>query len=189
MWYIQLRNYAEWYYTKYFPSKRMLIEKLSSKTEEIELVNRVMTDLASLIMEEKVIESRIHGYISAGKTARYIRTKMSQKKFDKSLVDTLLSLQSDTLKNPETYRSQIEKVIAKWVQKCFSKRALFYELSMKYSDARSLIEELLADYDDRTILQKKAPELLRKYSQEQVLGKLSQKGFQISDIYTVLRRR
>ncbi len=40
---------------------------------------------------------------------------------------------------------------------------------MKYSEARDLIAELLADYDDREILNKKAPELLRKYSQEQVL--------------------
>lgn len=60
---------------------------------------------------------------------------------------------------------------------------------MKYPDARDIISESLHDYDDRSVLQKKVPELLAKYSQEQVLGKLSQKGFQISDIYTVLRRR
>lgn len=60
---------------------------------------------------------------------------------------------------------------------------------MKYPDARDVIGELLADYDDVIILQKKAPELLRKYSQEQVLGKLSQKGFQMRDIYAALRRR
>lgn len=40
---------------------------------------------------------------------------------------------------------------------------------MKYSDAQELITELLNDYDDRIILLKKAPELLLKYSQEQVL--------------------
>ena len=40
---------------------------------------------------------------------------------------------------------------------------------MKYPDAHDLIEELLCDYDDAIILQKKAPELLVKYSQEQVL--------------------
>ena len=63
MGYIQLRNYAEWYYTKYFPSKRMLYEKLLSRSEERELIDRVMTDLESLIIEDKVIESRIHAYI------------------------------------------------------------------------------------------------------------------------------
>lgn len=39
---------------------------------------------------------------------------------------------------------------------------------MKYPDARDLIGELLREYDDQEILQKKAPELLSKYSQEQV---------------------
>lgn len=66
---------------------------------------------------------------------------------------------------------------------------LTYELKMKYTEAKSLIDEILADYDDREILQKKAPELLRKYSQEQVVQKLSQKGFQYSDIVAVVRDR
>ena len=109
MSYIQLRNYAEWYYTKYFPSKRMLHEKLLSRTEETELVDRVMVDLVNLIVEDKVIESRIHMYLSAGKTARYIRTKLMQKKFDTVLIEKYLEDQSDILKNPETYRVQIEK--------------------------------------------------------------------------------
>lgn len=189
MWYIQLKNYAEWYYTKYFPSKKTLYEKLLSRTDEAELADRVMMDLWGLILEDKVIESRIHNYLSAGKTARYIRTKLLQKKFDISLVERFLSEQDDIFKNPETYRFQIEKTIEKWERKWVSKKALSYELSMKYSEARDLIAELLADYDDREILNKKAPELLRKYSQEQVLWKLSQKGFQMNDIYAVLRRR
>ncbi len=64
-----------------------------------------------------------------------------------------------------------------------------YELSLKYPDARSVVDELLSSYDDREILQKKAPELLRKYSQEQLIQKLFQKGFRMNDIYTVFRRR
>ena len=114
MGYIQLRNYAEWYYTKYFPSKRQLYEKLLSRSEEESgVVERIMADLADLIVEDKVIESRIHAYLSLGKTERYIRTKLMQKKFDKNLVDAFLSSQADILKNPETYRSQIEKAIQK----------------------------------------------------------------------------
>mgnify|MGYP000222752452 FL=1 len=64
-----------------------------------------------------------------------------------------------------------------------------YEISLKYPDARSVVDELLSSYDDREILQKKAPELLRKYSQEQLIQKLFQKGFRMNDIYTVFRRR
>lgn len=189
MWYIQLRNYAEWYYTKYFPSRKALRDKLERKSEDPIMVGKVMADLAFLIVEESVIESRIHGYISQGKTIRYIRLKLAQKKFDHELVEKALENESDILKNSETYRSQIEKSLEKGIQKWASKRSLVYELQMKYPDARDMIGELTRDYDDREILQKKAPELLRKYSQEQVVWKLSQKGFQISDIYTILRRR
>jgi SOS response regulatory protein OraA/RecX len=189
MWYIQLRNYAEWYYTKYFPSRNMLLEKLSARSEEREVVERVMADLASLIVEENVIESRIHGYLSQGKTARYIRWKLLQKKFDSALIDNLLLQKNETLKNPETYRAQIEKRIQQWEKKWFSKKALRYELQMHYPDARELIDSLLLEYDDRQILQKKAPELLKKYSQEQAVSRLAQKGFTFSDIYTVFRRR
>lgn len=113
MGYIQLRNYAEWYYTKYFPSKRMLQEKLSERGEEEEVVSRVMCDLESLIVEDKIIESRIHAYISSGKTERYIRTKLRQKKFDTELTEKLLTEREDILHDPETYRTQIERVIQK----------------------------------------------------------------------------
>lgn len=60
---------------------------------------------------------------------------------------------------------------------------------MKYSEAKALVSELLQEYDDGEILEKKAPELLKKYTQEQVVTKLCQKGFSLSDIYAVLRRR
>ena len=66
-----------------------------------------------MIMEDKVIESRIHAYLSLGKTARYIRLKLAQKKFDKTLVERFLSEKADIIKNPETYRLQIAKSIQK----------------------------------------------------------------------------
>lgn len=90
--------------------------------------------------------------------------------------------ENETLKNPETYRAQIEKRIQQGEKKCFSKKALRYELQMHYPDARELIDSLLLEYDDREILQKKAPELLKKYTQEQVISKLLQKGFSMGDI-------
>lgn len=117
MSYSSLRNYAEWYYTKYFPSRRALQEKLERKSEDLSMVVKVMADLDSLIVEESVIESRIHGYISQGKTIRYIRLKLTQKKFDHELVEKALENESDTLGNPETYRSQVEKALEKGIQK------------------------------------------------------------------------
>lgn len=189
MWYIELHNYAEWYYTKYFPSKRFLLDKLERKCEDGEIVKKVMESLDSLIVEEKNIQSRVHEYIWQGKTAQYIRTKLLVKKFDKILIQLALEEEKDVLKDPENYRSQIEQAIRRWEQKWVSKKILTYALCTKYSESKGIIDEMLSDYDDTSILQKKAPELLKKYSQEQVTAKLCQKGFSFSDIYTVLRRR
>ena len=189
MGYIQLRNYAEWYYMKYFPSRIFLREKLERKTDDRELVEKVMNDLDWIIVEEKNIESRAHEYASLGKTSRYIRSKLLQKKFDTYMIDIALEWEHEILKNPETYRPHIKKIVQKGIQKWSSKKSLRYELQMKYPDAREIIWEILSDYDDSDILNKKAPELLKKYTQEQVVAKLSQKGFNPSDIYTVLRRR
>ena len=117
MGYIQLRNYAEWYYTKYFPSRAMLRDKLEKKSEDSECVQKVLDDLSFLIVEDKIIESRVHSYLSQGRTARYIRLKLLQKKFDTHMVDNALAAVDDVLKNPNTYQGQIEKGIQKAFQK------------------------------------------------------------------------
>jgi SOS response regulatory protein OraA/RecX len=91
----------------------MLQEKLSGRGEEEETVNRVISDLSGLIVEDKIIESRIHAYVSSGKTERYIRTKLKQKKFDPELIEKCLTEREDILHDPETYRPQIQRAVQK----------------------------------------------------------------------------
>lgn len=148
-----------------------------------------MSDLSPLFVEEKIIESRVHAYVGQGKTTRAIRQKLLEKKYDKDLVNVALEAESEILSDPETFRLQIERFVQRWAEKGTAKKILQYELQMKYPEAKNLISELLSDYDDIAILIKKAPELLWKYTQEQVVTKLCQKGFSLSDVYTVLRRR
>ena len=89
---------------------------------------------------------------------------MREKKYDPQLVDVALDLQSEALTNPETFRSQIERLVDKGIQKGTSKKLLQYELQIKYPEAKIVVAELLVDYDDCGIISKKAPELLKKYS-------------------------
>jgi hypothetical protein len=51
----------------------MLQEKLLRKSGDSESVEKVIQDIMSLIVEDKIIESRVHEYVSQGKTERYIR--------------------------------------------------------------------------------------------------------------------
>lgn len=125
-----------------------------------ELVREVIRDLDTLIVEKANIESRVHAFLSQGKTARYIRQKLLQKKFDPDLIESVLLTQSDVIENPETYRSQIERIVTRGDRKGISKKFLQYELEMQYPHARDITQELLQEYDDFKILQKKAPELL-----------------------------
>lgn len=96
----RLHNYAEWYYTKYFPSCRTLRDKLMRKCDDEQVVERVMTDLSTLFVEDRIIESRVHVYMGQGKTTRVIRQKLLEKKYDPVMVDAALVLQADILMDP-----------------------------------------------------------------------------------------
>lgn len=76
-----------------------------------------MSDLATLFVEDKIIESRVHAYVGQGKTTRTIRQKLLEKKYDKALIDAALALESDTLTDPETFRLPIERLVQKGIQR------------------------------------------------------------------------
>lgn len=183
-----LTNYAEWYYTKYFPSMAMLRKKLQFKWADDDQIDAIFTALSSLFVEDKIIESIVHSLLEQGRSRQYIVTQLKRKLFDSSLIASAISQEEEKLQNPHTYARRLENLIHKWRQKWASKRSLTYELTMLYPDAKSSIPDLLADYDDENILDAIMPDLAKKYPPEKLIQKLSQKGFSVSDIYACLRR-
>lgn len=184
-----LQKYAEWYYTKYFPSIRILREKIQSKALDEHMVDEVMEVLKPLFVEKNIIESRIHEYIQKGKTQYFIRQKLSQKKFDSVLVKQALWQMEDVLENPEMYRSVIRVRCKKAQNKGFSRKRILYELQWQYPHARSIIDEELDAYDDMEALSRVVlPLFLKKYSQEKTIQKCLQTGFSLRDIQMVLRK-
>jgi SOS response regulatory protein OraA/RecX len=123
-----LQNYAEWHYTRYFPSIQVLREKILKKSQDEDMTDTVMNTLQPLFVEKNIIESRVHEYISQGKTRYFIRQKLSQKKFDTLLVEESLSQVKDLLHDPETYRKVIENRCKKAHIKGFSRKKILYEL-------------------------------------------------------------
>ena len=138
-------------------------------------------------MEDKVIESRIHAYLSLGKTAQYIRVKLAQKKFDKTLVERFYPKSWYNQKSRDISLSN-RKIIQKWEQNELQKISYVRTLS-KISDARKCYRRVIIWLWRCEYSSKKAPELRGKYSQEQIIQNFSQKGFRMADIYTVFRRR
>ncbi len=151
------------------------------------MTESVIERLEPLFIEKNIIESRIHNYISWGKTLYFIRQKLLQKKFDTQLVEECISQSKEILSDPETYRTIIEARCKKAKDRGLSRRKIFYELQGHYPDARILIEEALGGYDDTSILQNKVlPRLLGSHSKEKIIQKCLQAGFSFRDIQTAL---
>ena len=70
----RMRSYILWYYEKYFPSKKRLIEKLKMKTEDESLIYPEIEKLEKerLICEDKVVESKVRNLFNKGKNEYYI---------------------------------------------------------------------------------------------------------------------
>lgn len=185
---VSLQNYGEWYYTRYFPSIRVLREKILKKSQDENLTNSVMENLQPLFIEKNIIESRVHEYISQWKTLYFIRQKLSQKKFDIILVQEVLWQAKDILEDPETYRKVIQARCKKAENKGFSRKKILYELQWCYPDARNVIEEVLNSYSDTDILENKIlPRLLHVHPEEKVIQKCLQAGFTFWDTRNALK--
>ena len=50
-----LKNYGLWYYFRYFPSRKKLLQKLQEKAQDLELPNKVLENISHLIDDSRVI--------------------------------------------------------------------------------------------------------------------------------------
>jgi SOS response regulatory protein OraA/RecX len=86
------KNYALWYYFRYFPSNKRLIEKLNIKTEDNnELVQEIYTEIKHLLQEEEIIRTKISNYINKNKNKSYIKNNLRQKLFNQETIERLLT--------------------------------------------------------------------------------------------------
>jgi SOS response regulatory protein OraA/RecX len=86
----RLRNYALWYYFKYFPSIKKLNQKLLEKSLDAELTKKVFESIKHLCEEKRVMEDKIRLYLLRNKNARYIKTQLISKGFEKEMIDDFL---------------------------------------------------------------------------------------------------
>ncbi len=178
-----LRRYAEWYYTRYFPSRAILYEKLLKKAENLEQVENVMESIKDLFVEKNIIESHIRNYISQWKTRYFIEQKLRQKKFDKDLIQQVLWDFQETFHDPDTYKKTLENRVKKAIQKGMAYRKISYELARDFPEARALVQEMLWEYNDQYVLCTTViPKLSRSHSWEDLVRKCLEKGFSLSDI-------
>jgi hypothetical protein len=86
----RLKNYAEWYYFRYFPSNKKFLEKLFEKGSR-EDAEKIFSDMKHMLVEDRTLESLIENYIFRHKNFRYIENKMREKGYPKEKVEKYLA--------------------------------------------------------------------------------------------------
>lgn len=182
----RLREYALWYYNRYFPSNAKLIQKLQEKGGK-DNTNRVFRDIKYLLQEEEIIKAKIDTYVFRNKNYRYIRQKMAEKLFPKLKVEAYLSKyiqKQESILDENFLRKRIESYITKGK----SKQYIFSKLWETKED-RILLESILVDYfsegESENIL-REYEKLKNKYSKEKITQKLISKWFLYNEIRKTL---
>lgn len=111
----RLKDYALWYYFRYYPSNNRLLQKLREKgsTENTE---QVFKDILHLMQEDEIIKAKIDNYIFRNKNYRYIRQKMREKLFNSEKVESYLEKyinSGESILDENFLRKKIENYISK----------------------------------------------------------------------------
>lgn len=180
-----LKNYALWYYFKYFVSPKRLLQKLKEKEKDTNLPEKVFENIKHLIDEKQIIGDKIRLYLLANKNYTYIKNKLSQKLFDKDLVKEVL--QKDFLVEWESLLN--EKSIKLKVQNYKSKNKSITYIKQKLVDRQEdkkfidkIIDEVFEEKWELDAIKKEISKLEWKYEKAKIINKLITKGFKYDDI-------
>jgi len=139
--YHRLRNYGKRYYCRYFPSAKRLLEKLTQKSDDPILSEKVLKELDFLIDDRKTIENNIRILLIRHKNTRFMITHLMKKWFLKEdiihILSTKFESESQTLLDPISTKRKIENL----QKKGKSKKYIFAKLSESQFD-QELLESI-----------------------------------------------
>jgi len=84
-------THFEKYYSRYYPSRKRLHEKIDTKVEDEKRRQEIKAQLEKLVVEDLVLEDRVRNLLLKGKSQRYIRSNLYQKGFDRVDIDSTLA--------------------------------------------------------------------------------------------------
>lgn len=182
--YTQLQNYASFYYIKYYPSKKKLINKLLEKSSwDQELVDRVISNISNTINDEANLNAKIALYKSKNKNFNYIKNKLTEKEFDKDLIQEKISIlkeENDSLLTKEFIIRKAENYLQKGKSLNYIKQTL-----RETKEDSKLIDEVILEYfwDENPELDnlKKEIEKCKNIDKQKKIQRLMRKWFKYWD--------
>lgn len=182
--YETLKNYALWYYYKYFPSSKNLLQKLVFKSSDEELSQKVFDNISYLINDKEVIWDKIRVYLFKNKNLNYIKNKLLEKWFEKDLV--LQILEDDFLEdwvsflNPKSLFIKIQNYKNAWKSINYIKQKL-----IERPEDRELIDNIIWEifiYWEKENILTEIEKLKIKFEKPKIIQKLLQKWFNYNEI-------
>lgn len=179
-----LKNYALWYYFKYFPSLKKLESKLMEKLPDEEICEKVMKNIWHLINEKQVIGDKIRLYLMRNKNLHYIKSKLILAWFDKYLVQEIL--ENDFLEDWESLLNKKSLYIKIENYKNAGKSIQYIKQKLiERTEDRVIIEEIITDifaqWESENI-QREIEKLKNKYEKQKIIQKLIAKWFNYNEI-------
>lgn len=180
-----LKNYALWYYFRYFPSSKKLLEKLNEKSKNKELSLKVFENISHLINDKQVVWDKVRLYLLRNKNLNYIKGKLLEKWFEKSLIQKILENdfleEWKSLLNQKSLFIKIENYKNAWKSIQYIKQKLI-ERPEDREMVENIIEDIFQEWEDEN-LQKELEKLQNKNLEKQkLIQKLLQKWFQYNEI-------
>ncbi|MCK9272298.1 RecX family transcriptional regulator [Candidatus Gracilibacteria bacterium] len=178
-----LKNYALWYYLRYYPSIGKLVKKLEQKTQNKENIKKLLIELKDDFREEYLLEIKIGELLDKGKSQRFIISKLIQKDFKKDDIEKiLLNLTPKSENNFKSYayikqkielslnKKSIKNIVCSLLQSGFDKEII----------SQIIEENKLGDTEDK-ILNEIEKLKQGQFQKEKIIQKMFSKGYKYGD--------
>ena len=183
----RLKDYALWYYFRYYPSNNRLLQKLREKgTKEDSL--SVFKEIQHLTQENEIIKAKIDNYVFRNKNYRYIRQKMREKLFPGEKVEAYLEKYINTwesILDEDFLRRKIEIQISKGKSRYHIFQKL-WETKQDREVLEILLQEYFPDWESENIL-REYEKLQSRYDRQKIIQKLLTKWFKYDEIKLVIQ--
>lgn len=179
-----LRNYALWYFYKYYISPNKLKNKLLEKSLDKELSQKVFDSISYLIDEKTLIIDKINIYKLRNKNLNYIKTSLLKSLFDKNLIEELIiqEIWEETILNKRSLLIKIQNYKLKNKSINYIKHKLI-QRSCDEEIVKECIYEVFWEGEDYENLKNEYEKLINKnIPKEKITQKLLMKWFKYDNI-------
>jgi len=182
----RLKDYALWYYFRYYPSNNRLLQKLREKWTD-EDAESIFWEIKHLLLEDQIISSKIDNYIFRNKNYRYIRQKMREKLFPQEKTENYLEKYISTDKSildEDFLRRKIEIFISKGKSRYYIFQKL-WETKQDREVLETILLEYFSDWEKENIL-REYEKIKNKYEKQKIIQKLISKWFKYDEVKLAL---